>query len=121
MLDSLKVFLVDVRLPEERAVSYIAQAMTIEQLEAVPAERYQGASVVTYCVSGKRGAMNAHRLAAEHPGLNVMTLIGGIALWVHAGLSVVDPEGNIVMSLHSGPMKKAIGPLYPTEYTMVMG
>ena len=77
------VVVVDVRPREEYAVSMLPGAITLEALRAAP-ERYQDASIVTYCTIGYRSGKIAAELQAE--GLDATNLAGGVLAWSHAGL-----------------------------------
>ena len=58
------LIIVDVRNPDERAVSMIPGAITTEQFEA-DREAYQGRSVVTYCTIGHRSGLFAQQLHSQ--------------------------------------------------------
>ena len=89
--------LVDVRPPEERAVSMIPGAVTKEEFEAHP-EDYAGKTVVTYCTIGYRSGEYAEALREK--GIDAYNLEGSILSWIHDGGTVVDPEGNETHTVH---------------------
>jgi len=89
--------LVDVRPPEERAVSMIPGAITKEEFEAHP-EDYAGKTVVTYCTIGYRSGKYAETLRER--GIDACNLKGSILSWIHGGGTVVDPEGNETHTVH---------------------
>lgn len=84
------VVLVDVRTPEEQAVSMIPGAVTQEEFEA-EREKYAGLPVVTYCTIGARSGEYAAKLRAD--GVDVRNLEGSILAWTHAGGELAGPEG----------------------------
>lgn len=83
------VFL-DVRPPEERAVSMIPGAIDKATFEA-NAEAYRNRPVVTYCTIGARSGLYAKKLQKD--GYDVRNLKGSILLWSHAGRPLEDAEG----------------------------
>lgn len=90
--------LVDVRTPEEQAVSMIEGAVTVEAFEADRAA-YADRPVVVYCTIGGRSGKYAQRLHAE--GVNVTNMAGAILAWTHAGGALVDPDGNPTKRVHT--------------------
>ena len=90
LLEADSVVLVDVRTPEERAISRIPGSITAEAFEADPA-RYNDVAVVAYCTIGYRSSEYAERLAAE--GHEVANLRGSILAWAHARGPLVGPDG----------------------------
>jgi sodium/bile acid cotransporter 7 len=85
-----KVVLVDVRTPEEQAVSMIPGAVTLQDFEA-NASDYEGATVVPYCTIGGRSGRMTEQLAAR--GWNACNLRGAILAWTHAGGDLVCADG----------------------------
>lgn len=85
-----KFVLLDVRTPEERAVSVISGAITAEQFEADPPMK-DGATVVCYCMMGGRSGMYAKHLAER--GIHAMNMPGAVLAWSHAGGEFVDDKG----------------------------
>ena len=61
---SQDIVLVDVRQPQERAVSMIPGAITSETFEASPQD-YEGKTIITYCPVGGRSGMYAQKLQAR--------------------------------------------------------
>lgn len=84
------VVLVDVREPEERAVSIIPGAISREVFES-KIEYYRDKPVVTYCTIGYRSGLYTQTLQAR--GFDAYNLRGSILTWVHAGQPVVDGHG----------------------------
>jgi sodium/bile acid cotransporter 7 len=101
---SRPILLVDVRNPEERAVSIIPGAITAEELE----ERWNEAltrPVVTYCTIGHRSGIAARKLRER--GVDAYNLAGAILAWTHHGGELVDAEGP-TRRVHVGGPKWAL-------------
>ena len=90
--------LVDVRTPEEQAVSMLPGAITREAFEAAR-DLYRNRTVVTYCTIGARSGEYAEALRRE--GCEVFNLKGSILAWTHAGLPLVDRDGSETKKLHT--------------------
>ncbi len=90
--------LVDVRTPEEQAVSMLPGAITQETFEAAR-DQYHDQTVVAYCTIGARSGEYAEELRQE--GFEVFNLKGSILAWTHAGLPLVDPEGQETKRVHT--------------------
>ncbi len=88
--DNGRVLLVDVRRPDEQAVSMLPGAVTKKEFEQ-RSEEFEGVTVVTYCTLGHRSGLYAKRLQAK--GWRVHNLKGSILAWTHAGGELVDAEG----------------------------
>lgn len=82
--------LVDVRKPEEQAVSMIPGALTQAQFEE-QAAALAGKTVVTYCTAGYRSGLYAKKIHQQ--GWQVLNLEGSILSWTHVGGPLVDSEG----------------------------
>lgn len=119
MVGAGEAVVVDVRGAEERAVSTISSSIALEEMDAADVLA-SGKILVTFCVTGKRGCINATSLMAATPGLKVVTLRGGIAAWTLSGQPVFDADGGICMKLHTGPMGKAMAPCFPEGYEVVL-
>lgn len=85
-----KLVLVDVRTPEEQAVSMISGAITAEQFEGNPAVA-DGATVVCYCTIGGRSGMYTQQLCQR--GINAVNMPGAVLSWSHEGGEFVDASG----------------------------
>ncbi len=84
LLETGTVVLVDVREPEERAVSTLPGAIDMAAFETRTSEwRAGGLTVVAYCTVGLRSSAYARRMGAR--GIRVHNLEGGILAWSHAG------------------------------------
>lgn len=90
MREREEVVLVDVRAAEERDISMIPGAIAVEDFERNP-ERYQDATVVTYCTIGLRSGLYAQQLLRE--GRRAVNLEGSILAWVHEGGPLQGPDG----------------------------
>ena len=77
-----EVVFVDVRDPEEQAVSMIPGAVTSEVFLAAP-ERYQDQKIIAYCTISYRSGKLAAKLARQD--ITIVNLKGGLLAWVHAG------------------------------------
>lgn len=87
-----EVVLVDVRTPQEQAVSMIPGAITTEQFEE-NAAKYDGRTVVTYCTIGGRSGMYGRDLKSSGFKGDVFNLQGAILAWTHAGGELVNADG----------------------------
>lgn len=89
--------LIDVRSPEEQAVSRLPGAVTEAAFLADPA-RYAGKTAVAYCTIGYRSGLFAQALARK--GIPVANLAGGLLGWLHAGGTLVDAQGAATQRVH---------------------
>ncbi len=89
--------LVDVRTPEEQAVSMISGAITAEAFAAAE-DTYRDTTVVTYCTIGARSGVYADELRQK--GFDVRNLKGSLLAWTHAGLALKDAGGQDTKRLH---------------------
>jgi len=103
---------VDVRAPEERAVSMIPGAISTKDFEANK-EQYADREIIPYCTIGYRSGAYAERLQEE--GYRVRNLEESILGWLHSGRPVVD-DGAPVKKVHTYGEKWAIA---PDDYEMV--
>ena len=81
-----EVVFVDVRDPEEQAVSMIPGAVTSEVFLAAP-ERYRSQRIIGYCTISYRSGKLADKMTRR--GITIVNLKGGLLAWVHAGGSLV--------------------------------
>ncbi len=88
--------LVDVREPEERAVSVIPGPVTPDVIASSP-EAFAGKQRIAYCTIGYRSA----KFAAEQQkqGEDWVNLDGSILAWTHAGLGL-EQDGQPVTRVH---------------------
>lgn len=82
-----KVILVDVRSPEEIAVSYIPGAVTQAEFER-NITQYREATVVAYCTIGYRSGFYAQKL--QQQGIEILNLEGSLLAWSHARGKLTD-------------------------------
>jgi sodium/bile acid cotransporter 7 len=88
--DDREAVIVDVRKPEEQAVSMIPGAITAGEFEA-RSEELQGNLVITYCTLGYRSGLYAQQL--QRQGWEVANLAGSLLAWTHAKQELVDTDG----------------------------
>lgn len=77
-----ELVLVDVRTPEEQAVSMIPGAVTSVEFER-DASKYKDSKIVAYCTIGGRSGHYTHSLQSQ--GYNAYNLKGAILSWTHVG------------------------------------
>ena len=95
------VLLVDVRPVEERQVSMLPGAISLEEYEARRAttpEAVAGKTVVTYCTVGVRSGFAANKLRKD--GVEVLNFRGSILGWTHEGGALVTPAGEATRQVH---------------------
>ena len=86
----LELVLVDVRSPEEIAVSFIPGAITKEKFED-NLDKYRDATVVVYCTIGYRSGKYAQKL--QQQGIEALNLEGSLLAWSHVGGKLVNQTG----------------------------
>lgn len=82
LLEEGKVVFIDVREPEEQAVSLLPGAVTEEAFLKNPGIA-QGKTAVAYCTIGYRSGVFSQKMAGR--GIEVLNLSGGIVAWVLKG------------------------------------
>ncbi len=97
LLQSGSLVLVDVRTPEEQAVSMLPGAITAQSF-AVAEDTYREKTVVTYCTIGARSGVYADELRQK--GFDVCNLKGSLLAWTHAGLPLKDANGHDTKRVH---------------------
>ena len=106
LLEDLDVVFVDVRKPEEQAVSIIPGAVTSEVFLA-DTDRFRGQRIIAYCTISYRSGKLAAKL--KRKGITMVNLKGGLLGWVHAGGPLV--RGNLpVKVLHVYGQKWDLAP-----------
>lgn len=90
--------LVDVRTPEEQAVSMLPGAITKDAFEAAQ-NVYRDQHIVAYCTIGARSGVYADTLRKK--GLDVFNLKGGILAWTNADLPLIDNTGKETNRVHT--------------------
>ncbi|GAA6737012.1 rhodanese-like domain-containing protein [Thermus oshimai] len=88
MMDTLEVFILDVREPNEFAGGRIPGAVNIpiRDLPKRVGELPKGKPIIVYCGIGHRGAMALVFLRGQ--GYNVKSILGGYKAWTEAKLPV---------------------------------
>ena len=94
--DKSVVFL-DVRSPEERKISLIPGAISLEAFLA-RSEDYQNKKIITYCTIGYRSAMQTRALRSK--GFEAYNLEGSLLSWISDNGPLVTPEGGSTKRLH---------------------
>lgn len=94
------VVLVDVRQPQEQAVSMIPGAIPVSRFEA-ELERHRDTKVVAYCTIGHRSGLWARALRER--GLEAHNLKGAILSWTHHGGELEDGDGPTTRVHVGGP------------------
>lgn len=89
-LRETRLAIVDVRTPQEQAVSMIPGAISQAEFERRKHE-FRDAPVVAYCTLGYRSGKYAAKLRAE--GFDALNLRGAILAWTHAGQPLIDAQG----------------------------
>lgn len=112
----LTLTIVDVRTPDEYAVSHIPTARRMEPGSAPPVDLPPG-PIITYCSVGYRSNAFARRLTQQ--GREVTEIDGGIFAWAEAGLPLVDASGHAVAVVH--PFDPYWGRLLPEELRAQVG
>lgn len=91
------VVIVDVREPEEIAVSTIPGSLTKTEFENRLSDM-ESRTIVVHCTIGYRSAKYVEEL--KRKGVKAYNLKGSILAWVHEGLPVLDPWGNETKKVH---------------------
>ncbi|MFP6582982.1 MAG: rhodanese-like domain-containing protein [Candidatus Hydrogenedentota bacterium] len=89
--------IVDVREPEEQAVSMIPGAITQQEFEA-RRDDFESKRVVAHCTIGYRSGVYVDQLRTE--GFDAENLVGSLLLWTHEGLPLEDADGNPTKRVH---------------------
>jgi rhodanese-related sulfurtransferase len=93
--------LVDVRPEDERKVSILPGAISLEDYEArreADPTAFADQTVVTYCTVGVRSGFAANKLRKE--GVDVLNFKGSILGWTHADGPLVTPAGEPTRQVH---------------------
>ncbi|MEL6342715.1 MAG: rhodanese-like domain-containing protein [Myxococcota bacterium] len=89
--------LIDVRPNNERSVSTLPGAISLETFQANRSD-YDNRPLVTYCTVGVRSAYVAKDLADD--GLDVKNFEGSILAWTHIGGPLQTPSGQPTQNVH---------------------
>lgn len=85
-----ELILVDVRSPEERAVSFIPGAITTAEFEQ-NLEQYRNAQVIAYCTIGYRSGKYAQKM--QQQGVEILNLEGSLLAWSHIQGKLINRDG----------------------------
>ncbi len=85
------IVLVDVRTPEERAVSYIPGAISTAEFES-NLKQYENSTIVAYCTIGYRSGQYAEKLQQQQ-GVKILNLEGSLLAWSHAQGKLINMTG----------------------------
>lgn len=86
-----EVILVDVRSPEERAVSIIPGSIDQAEFES-NLEQYRQSLVVAYCTIGYRSGRYAQKMLQQ--GVTIINLKGSLLAWSHEGEELLNKAGK---------------------------
>ncbi|MCZ6835198.1 MAG: rhodanese-like domain-containing protein [Planctomycetota bacterium] len=90
-MEDENLVIVDVRTPEEQAISKIKGAITADEFEA-KADQYRDKSIVCYCTIGHRSGLYTQQLMSR--GFKAENLQGAILAWTHASGKLEDSSGE---------------------------
>ncbi|MHC4992155.1 MAG: rhodanese-like domain-containing protein [Planctomycetota bacterium] len=107
------LLLVDVRTPEEQAVSMIPGAVTVEQLESDPGAA-EGKTIVCYCTIGGRSGRYTQELCRR--GVEAMNMPGAVLAWSHEGGEFEGPDGPTKRVHTHGPKFDLLAEGYDAVY-----
>ena len=85
------VVLVDVRKPEEQAISMLPSAISFEEFQE-NLDIYKDHKIVYYCTIGYRSGVEAKK--AQKKNLDVYNLHGGVLSWSHADQPFIRGDGE---------------------------
>lgn len=85
-----RLVLVDVRSPEEIAVSYIPGSITVKEFER-DLEQYTNTRVIVYCTIGYRSGQYAQQMGQQ--GIKVLNLEGSLLAWSHVQGKLINATG----------------------------
>ena len=91
------IVLVDNREKEERVVSKIPGAISVQEFEDNSAS-YADKTVVVYCTIGDRSGHYTKKLRKQD--IDAHNLKGGVLAWAHAGGTFIDSQGNTTNQVH---------------------
>lgn len=93
----MRPIIVDVRSPEEQAISIIKGSIDKAFFEQ-NLDDYAKRKIVVYCTIGYRSGYYVESLKQQ--GLDAYNLSEGILGWLHAGGSIVNANGEITSKVH---------------------
>jgi len=104
--DTEQIHFIDVRRPEEQAVSMLPGALTEEAFLASPSKD-KGIILLCYCTVGYRSGLFVQKHQEQYPQLH--NLCGGILLWLYAG-GKIEANGRESNKVHVYGRKWALQP-----------
>jgi len=99
--------LVDVRTEQERQVSMLPKAISLEAF-LKQQEHYRDKLIIPYCTIGYRSALETEKLIKA--GFQVKNLSGSILAWAWAGLPLLDSKQTLTKRVNVYGKKWAILP-----------
>lgn len=102
-----RLVVVDIREPDEQAVSMLPGAMTQAAFLQQPA-LHTGTTIVAYCTISHRSGLFSRKMAAR--GIGVLNLKGGLLNWVHHNGTLHDGQGQPTNRLHVYGSRWDLGP-----------
>ena len=87
-----KVVLIDVRSPEERAVSVIPGAISAREFESNLEQYNNGSILLAYCTIGYRSGKYAERWRKK--GIDILNLEGSLLAWSHVRGELVNARSS---------------------------
>jgi sodium/bile acid cotransporter 7 len=97
LLDQNQVVFIDIRKPEEMAVSMLPGAVSQQEFLSRP-DQFKHQTAVSYCTISYRSGVFAREMAKQ--GIRVINLQGGILAWTLEGGTVYTKDGNAVRRVH---------------------
>ncbi len=85
------IVLVDVRSLEERAVSLIPGAITVDEFESNLEQYRDNSIVIAYCTIGYRSGKYAEKWRQQ--GIKILNLEGSLLAWSHIRGKLIDADG----------------------------
>jgi sodium/bile acid cotransporter 7 len=106
LMDDNNIVFIDVRRPEEQALSMLPGAITDTTFLDNP-RKYEEYTKIGYCTIGYRSSMFAQKL--KNAGISIYNLKGGLLGWVHDGGKVYNDKGqSFKIHVYGSPWK--LGP-----------
>ena len=95
-----KIVAIDVRTPEEIAVSRIPGSITTAEFERnlrQDSAQYRGKTIVAYCTIGYRSGLYAQKLQQQ---VEILNLEGSLLAWSHVAGKLLDADDNTTNKVH---------------------
>ncbi|MBF2026137.1 MAG: rhodanese-like domain-containing protein [Oscillatoriales cyanobacterium C42_A2020_001] len=108
------VALIDVRSPQEQAVSIMPGAITTAAFER-DRDRYANHIPVAYCTIGHRSGLYAQK--HQQQGVKILNLRGSVLAWTHAGGNFITSDGKPTHRVHVySPRWNLVAPGYESVW-----